>query len=117
MNRLRLKRQIAARLLLTVLVPMLILASVHIHHAAFGEEVLCEACQQHVTHYDQVTATVFMLHDCVLCQFASLPFLAGFAVQALLVASALSVTLRIPSVTLSLQTERGRKGRAPPRYF
>lgn len=67
------KRQIASKVLLAVLLPMLLLSSLHIHSvelSAAGEE--CTNCVQHQCggHIAQQAHT---LHDCVLCQFLSLP--------------------------------------------
>lgn len=67
------KQKIASRVLLAVLLPMLLLSSLHIHPqqpSAVSEE--CTDCVQHhcAGHIVQQVQT---LHDCVLCQFQSLP--------------------------------------------
>lgn len=72
MNR---KRHIASWTLLAVFVPMLLLSSLHIHSyntLAYGT---CTECVHHhcAGHLGQQTPSV---HDCVLCQFLSLPMLA-----------------------------------------
>ncbi len=69
----RTKRKITARLLLAVFLPMLLLSSLHIHPTqllGIGDD--CTECVNHHCggHIGQQTLTV---HDCVLCQFLTLP--------------------------------------------
>ena len=71
------KRKIASIVLLAVMLPMLLLSSLHIHPlqpSAAGEE--CADCVQHHCggHIGQQVLTI---HDCVLCQFLSLQMLAA----------------------------------------
>lgn len=69
------KRQIAAWMLLAVFVPMLVLSSIHVHGYSNTLVDECNECVQHHCHghLGQQTAS---LHECVLCQFLSLPLLA-----------------------------------------
>lgn len=62
----------ASRVLLAVLLPMLLLSSLHIHPqqpSTVSEE--CADCVQHHCS-GHITQQVQTLHDCVLCQFLSL---------------------------------------------
>ncbi len=69
------KRHIAAWMLLAVFVPMLFLSSVHVHRYSNSLVDECNECVQHHCHghLGQQTAS---LHECLLCQFLSLPMLA-----------------------------------------
>jgi len=70
------KRNIASWVLLAVFVPMVILSSLHIHESSnlFGND--CKECLQHQCHGHLGELTVSM-HDCVLCQFLTMSFLAA----------------------------------------
>lgn len=68
------KRKIVSWMLLAVFVPMLVLSSVHVHGYSNSLVDKCNECVQHHCHghLGQQTAS---LHECVLCQFLSLPML------------------------------------------
>ena len=67
------KRQIASRVLLAVLLPMLLISSLHIHPLpASAPDAECADCIQH--HCEgHIGQQVQVTHDCVLCQFLTLP--------------------------------------------
>ena len=70
------KQQIASWLLLAVFVPMLLLSSVHIHETGETIATECVDCEHHSCH-GHMTVTPHWAHDCVLCQFLTLPMLAA----------------------------------------
>ena len=72
------QRRFSAWMLLAVFVPMLLLSSFHVHEQASLAGASCTACVDHHCggHLDQQT---LHLHDCVLCQFVSLPYLWAIA--------------------------------------
>ena len=70
------KRHIASWMLLAVFVPMLILSSVHIHPTATLIDDDCSECTHHQCHGHLGVLTTTM-HDCVLCQFLTLTFVAA----------------------------------------
>jgi hypothetical protein len=77
------KRHIASWVLLAVFVPMVVLASLHVHPSAVLTETVCDDCVHHhcsghITVYDM------QMHACVLCQMVSLPFLAATVVAVIL---------------------------------
>lgn len=74
------KRQFSAWLLLLVFVPMMVAISLHIHDYNATNGVECEQCLHHVHHDGHFGAYADHIHDCVLCQFATLPFLAATTV-------------------------------------
>lgn len=69
------QRKIIARLLLSVFVPMMMFAALHVHQPAAANNALCVECVSHQPHADHLMAAQPSFHDCVLCQLASLPFL------------------------------------------
>jgi hypothetical protein len=76
----RLKQQIASRVLLAVFLPMLLLSSLHTHHLQPStNEEECTDCVQHhcAGHIGQLAQT---MHECVLCQLLSLPMVVAAAV-------------------------------------
>ncbi len=77
------QRLFSAWMLLAVFVPMLLLSSLHVHEQASHSGASCTACVDHHCggHLDQQS---MQLHDCVLCQFVSLPYLCAAATSAIL---------------------------------
>ena len=72
-----LKQHISSWLLLAVFVPMLLLSSVHVHDDISSvADTECTDCVHHDCH-GHLTQTVSWAHNCVLCQFLSLTFLAA----------------------------------------
>ena len=70
------RRHIASWLLLAVFVPMLLLASLHVHESGVETaETECTDCVHNSCH-GHLTQMVSWTHDCVLCQFLSLTFVA-----------------------------------------
>ncbi|MCR4854344.1 MAG: hypothetical protein K5893_12225 [Prevotella sp.] len=68
------KRYIASWVLLAVFVPMLVISSIHIHYGKAVESSCVECIHHHCGgHVGQHTASI---HNCVLCQFLTLQFLA-----------------------------------------
>lgn len=64
-------------MLLAVYLPMLLLASLHVHDVeATAVEQECTDCVHHNCH-GHLTASAFSMHECVLCQFLSLTFTAA----------------------------------------
>lgn len=77
--RLRTKQRVASWVLLAVYLPMLLLASLHVHDVAEAAvEQECADCVHHSCH-GHLTASDFSVHECVLCQFLSLTFTAACA--------------------------------------
>lgn len=76
-----LKRQLFAWLLLLVFVPMTALSALHVHEGDCDDTTLCSACINHQAHAGHLTAGIHTIHDCLLCQFLSLTFVAAAAVM------------------------------------
>lgn len=75
-----LKRQLYAWLLLSVFVPMTALAALHVHNDGNDVTTVCSACINHQAHAGHLTAGIDNIHDCVLCQFLNLSFVAATVV-------------------------------------
>lgn len=112
-----LKRHISSWALLAVFLPMLLVASLHVHPTEHVEAGHCEQCMHHVPHsghYSTLATACFS--DCLLCQFLSLPFLEASAV----VLSTLTPSFIFPFHTKNQHVVFGTKGvislRAPPRW-
>lgn len=69
------KRIFAARLLLSVFLPMLLCVSLHTHQQQDMSEIPCYECAHHLHHSGHFTATHGILHACLLCQLSKLPLL------------------------------------------
>ena len=77
------RRQLFARILLSVFVPMMMLSAVHVHEDASAPE--CEQCAHHVSHAGHLSAADSHTYNCVLCQFLTLPFVPAVVVGTLFI--------------------------------
>ena len=78
------RRHIASWLLLAVYVPMLLFSSLHVHEDGAAAAVTeCADCVHHNCH-GHLTQMATWTHDCVLCQFLTLIFVATAAVTLLI---------------------------------
>ena len=84
------KRHIASWLLLAVFVPMMLISSLHIHQTIENGETACIECVHHQCsgHLTQMSTTI---HQCVLCQFLTITFVAVGAVSLLYFKEVVSV--------------------------
>ena len=74
------KRRFSAWLLLSVFLPMLVFSSLHVHERMAVWQGACVDCVNHLPHAGHLSLDTHSPHDCVLCQFTSLPVLLGVAV-------------------------------------
>jgi hypothetical protein len=74
------RRQWCARVLLAVLLPIQVLSALHLHNYAYSEEDECEACVEHIAHSGHFSTHSHALHECVLCEFLGLSYVAAAAV-------------------------------------
>lgn len=108
------KRGISAWLLLLVYVPMMVIASLHIHayeSSAVGE---CEQCLHHIHHGGHLNAYSNSINDCVLCQFASLPYIASTAILFTTIAIASRIVYANSADSLHIGVCNVLSTRAPP---
>ncbi|MBP5425141.1 MAG: hypothetical protein J6Y33_03595 [Prevotella sp.] len=71
------RRLIASWWLLAIFVPMLVFSTLHVHEKT-GVEVTAEECADCVHHscHGHMSSLVQWSHECVLCQFLTLTFVA-----------------------------------------
>lgn len=74
-----LKREISAWLLLAVFLPVLALSSVHVHSHTDLTTAECADCLNHSCH-GHLTVMDSPLHQCVLCQFLTLSYVAAASI-------------------------------------
>lgn len=71
----RIKRKLDAWLLLLVFVPILLMASLHRHESDGGaRDTVCYSCLHHTPHPSHMSGSAASWHQCVLCQFNTLPY-------------------------------------------
>ena len=75
----RKKRHIASWILLAVFVPMLVMSSLHLHHSQTDITDSCSECVHHHCH-GHLLQTDTDTHNCVMCHFLTIPFVAATAV-------------------------------------
>ena len=108
------KRRLYARLLLSVFLPMLLLSSLHVHTATPVAVGTCVDCVNHMPHAGHISLNTLDVHDCVLCQFTSLPFIVAVAVVAAVAAWAYAVVTSLPLARLLSAADSPLIPRAPP---
>jgi hypothetical protein len=83
----------ASWLLLAVFVPMVIFSSVHVHEESQASAATdCTDCVHHNCH-GHLTQTALWTHDCVVCQFLTLSFVAIGTVSLFIIRKAGSVRI------------------------
>ena len=110
------RRHIASWLLLAVFVPMLVFSSLHVHDdskaAALTE---CADCVHHSCH-GHLIQTASWMHDCVLCQFLSLVFMAIGTISLIIINKVVSARINAQQRNVCVAF-RGIIGlRAPPAF-
>ena len=74
------KRMIVSRLLLAVFTVMLVVVSLHIHQETPTGEGECYQCVHHQPHSGHLSAAQQTFHECLLCQLATISFVAASVV-------------------------------------
>ena len=110
------KRRLSAWMLLSVFLPILLLSSLH-DHEYVDVSSGCPDCINHTAHQGHISLDTIHLHDCLLCQFTSIPFVGAATV--VLAAISLSVfnTVVEPSAKLQFAAYHPHSPRAPPVLF
>jgi len=108
------RRKVFARLLLAVFSTILCLSAVHIHEQQASPYNTCAECINHVPHSGHISLNVLHTHDCVLCQFLTLPFMAAAALLLALLAYPVAVTPSARPFSLCGSLRRAHTPRAPP---
>ena len=108
------RRQLYAWLLLSVFVPMMAFAALHVHDDNSDPESTCVECVNHQAHPGHLSNANGHLHDCVLCQLLHVSLLvASFIILHLLVSTHRPAFLR-PVAFVGAYTGGDLCSRAPP---
>jgi hypothetical protein len=113
----RTRRHISAVVLLAIYLSVLLLSSVHLHpETALGMDA-CEQCVHHLPHGGHLSAGNGTAHDCLLCQFLSISYVA-VAVAAVVFFANFRKLRYIASRPSDMLVVRGFVAlRAPPSLF
>lgn len=113
----RSKERISAWLLLLVYVPMMVAISLHVH-VDYGnsEEAECVQCANHIHHDGHIDAYSDNVHDCILCQLASLSYVAPSVVAVAVAVCAIHVVYAENGTNLCLGVCDIKSTRAPPLF-
>jgi len=111
--RIQRKRIASAWLLLSVFVSMMMLTALH-HHQPSASAADCVECTHHVQHHSHLTAGAGHMHDCVLCQFLSLPYLPATAIAVVLFAVVTCIAPQHRFCFIAGNGGNAQSSRAPP---
>ena len=110
------RRHIASWLLLAVFVPMLLFSSLHVHEDNAAEaETACADCVNHSCH-GHLTQMATWTHDCVLCQFLTLTFVATAAVSLIYINKVVSSRIDVQRRNVCVAYSGIVGLRAPPAF-
>ena len=110
------RRHIASWLLLAVFVPMLVFSSLHVHEDSKSTALTeCADCVHHNCH-GHLTQTASWMHDCVLCQFLTLIYVAIGTISLIIINKVVNARINAPQHNVYVAF-RGIVGlRAPPAF-
>lgn len=115
--RIQRKRAVIAWWLLSVFVSMTLTASLHHHQSAASLSIDCSECEHNVHHSGHFTTGVGNLHQCVLCQFLSMPFVPAVILAVFLSACLIGVALTGRHFFVCYDVGNTQSCRAPPYYI
>ncbi len=111
------KRQIAAMILLSIFIPMMVIMYTHVHQEEPVTNGVCTLCMHHIHHAGHLSSQGTTVHDCLICQLLSMPFvLPALAI----LASYIILTVRIRRQTILFMPVlriSNKSPRAPPVYL
>ena len=110
------RRHIASWLLLAVFVPMLLMSTFHVHESGMGTaQTECSDCVHNSCH-GHLTQMASWTHECVLCQFLTLSFVAVTTVCMMVARKTVNSPINTRQCHVSV-THCGIVGlRAPPAF-
>ena len=104
----------SAWLMLVVYLSMTLLAGLHTHQYTVDD---CADCKHYVHHSGHITALSDNAHECVLCQFFSLVYIAAAIVSAIVVAFSVGKLVNTPFQPTAVLASNNHSTRAPPLLF
>jgi len=103
--------------MLTLYVSILFSSCLHIHSDSFFAASECEQCVHHLPHSGHLTAGDGLQHDCLLCQFLNLTYVAATVVALLIYNMVCAHHNDAPLVRIGLAQWSILGLRAPPFSF
>lgn len=110
------RRMRLAWLLMLVYLPMMIAITFH-HHSEAEEATAvshCYECEHHIHHAGHLTASQSFMHDCVLCQLHSLPYVVPTIVHIAVFIAMVHVALVLSCPFVKTRQGDIHSTRAPP---
>lgn len=108
------KRQWYARLMLVIFIMVTTISVLHHHNDAAHPSISCSDCTQNIHHSGHFSQQTANIHDCLLCQFQALPYIAAANVTTFFQASYKLITLYNSGTSLATVTLYHSSPRAPP---
>ena len=108
------RRSLSAYLLLAVYLPTFLLASLHVHDTEVAVEADCNMCAEHVPHVGHLQPARATLHDCALCTFLALNYMAAPVVLVIYYRPRLSACSVARDFQVRFCVTEHRIPRAPP---
>lgn len=108
------RRQWYARFLLSIFVPILLIASVHVHQQETDVSATCYFCQHHLHHSGHLTTATFHNSNCVLCTLLTTPYVAATTVALTFFAGAVRLCKTLPTSHVHKAAYGVTTLRAPP---
>lgn len=107
-----------AWLLILVYLPMMLAVTFH-HHDTVEEDATeyCQDCAHHIHHNGHITAQHGILHDCLLCQFRSLPYVVPTIIHVAVFVTAVSAAYAMPCPFVRTRHSGPLSTRAPPAFI
>jgi hypothetical protein len=110
------RRKLSAWLLLWVFVPMMALSVLHRHEGADVAGDNCYSCAHHMPHAGHLSGASTTMHQCVLCQFQSLPFLLPTFVPLVVFSLSFIMAVAAPAALVSVRSVGPLSLRGPPAW-
>ena len=114
MSRIKKKRHIAVQILFPVFLFFLVCVSFHTHQQENRSFDKCDECVSHNKHTGHYCEGNVTKHDCLLCQFLTLNYIAAAAVALAPAALNVSAIIRRQANALRNRIGGSRDSRAPP---
>lgn len=108
------KRLWLSRVMLCVFVPMLMLASVHVHKASADASASCYACLHHIHHDGHLSSKTLSIDSCLLCHFLTTPYVTATVVAIVFAATIIIKACRQPNIKVVATSYGAIRLRAPP---
>ena len=110
------KRRISSAILLSVIVPMLVLAPYHHHPRQHTDIPDCDACHEHKPHSGHLTSQI-SLPECLVCQLLGVQFIPQTVPQFSLLCTILETLFTTDSSSCPDSYFSVQSPRAPPVSF